>query len=106
MDLAILIAGMAAVTYPMRAVPLLLGGHAGRLPSWMMRWLAFLPIALFTAVAASPIVTPALAASAPLAHPYPWAALTAALLARRTGNLTLAMLASMAVVLVWRLALG
>jgi branched-subunit amino acid transport protein len=103
MDLAILIAGMAAVTYPMRAVPLLLGGHAGRLPSWMMRWLAFLPIALFTAVA---IVTPALAASAPLAHPYPWAALTAALLARRTGNLTLAMLASMAVVLVWRLALG
>jgi branched-subunit amino acid transport protein len=106
MELAALIAGMAAVTYPMRAVPLLLGGRFTRLPSWMLRWLAFLPIALFTAVAASPIVTPALAESTPLAHPYPWAALTAALLARRTGNLTLAMLASMAVVLAWRVVFG
>lgn len=106
MDLTLLIAGMAAATYPVRALPLLLGDRAAQLPAWMLRWLAFLPIALFAAVAAPPIITSALTASAPLMHPYPWAALGAALLARRTGNLSLAMLAGMAVVLAWRLGLG
>ena len=106
MELAWLIAGMALVTYATRAAPLLIGDLAERLPPSIQRWLRYLPPALFAAVALPAIVSPALAGTSFLAHPDPWAALAAGVLARRTANLTLAMLASMVVVLLWRLWLG
>ena len=106
MDVAVLIAGMAILTYATRAAPLLLGSRAERLPPSALRWLRHLPPALFAAVAVPAVLAPALAEPLAPAHPYPWAALAAGLLARRTGNLPLAMVASMLVVLVWRLAWG
>ncbi|MBA2447129.1 MAG: AzlD domain-containing protein [Chloroflexi bacterium] len=106
MELAWLIVGMALVTYATRAAPLLFGDRAERLPPWVHRWLRYLPPALFAAVAVPAIVSPAVAATSFLAHPYPWAALASGVLARLTANLTLAMLASILVVLLWRLWLG
>ena len=106
MDVAMLIAGMAILTYATRAAPLLLGSRAERLPPAAVRWLRYLPPALFAAVAAPAILMPALAQPLAPAHPYPWAALTAGVLARLTRNLPLAMVASMLVVLGWRLVAG
>ena len=106
MDIVVLIAGMAILTYATRAAPLLLGSRAERLPHSATRWLRYLAPALFAAVAAPAILAPALTQPLAAAHPYPWAALTAGVLARLTRNLPLAMVASMLVVLGWRLALG
>ena len=106
MEPGLIIAGMAVVTYATRAAPLLIGDAAERLPPWIRRWLEYLPPALFAAFAVPAIASPALAATPPLVHPYPWAALTAGVLARRTGNLPRAMVASMLAVLLWRLGLG
>jgi branched-subunit amino acid transport protein len=106
MDVPVLIAGMAVLTYLTRALPLLLGSRAERLPPSALRWLRYLPPALFAAVAVPAILAPTLAQPLAPVHPYPWAALTAGVLARLTRNLPLAMVASMLVVLGWRLVLG
>lgn len=50
------ILGMAVVTYATRAVPLLFGG--GQLPGWLARGLAYVPVALFAALAVPSFVRP------------------------------------------------
>lgn len=91
MTIWLTIAGMAAVTLLVRALPLLL--LRGELPGWLGRWLGYVPVAVFTALALRPIAlsagdTPQLVAGAPLL-----AGLAGGLVAWRTGN-TLATIAA------------
>src|SRR5436189_181293 len=50
------IAGMALVTYLTRAPMMML--LRGELPTWLRRWLQFVPIAIFTALVLPPFVAP------------------------------------------------
>lgn len=51
-----MIAGMALVTYLTRAPAMVL--LRGDLPAWLMRWLRFVPIAVFAALVVPPFVAP------------------------------------------------
>ena len=86
--------GMAAVTLATRALPLLV--LRGELPAWLTRWLSFVPVAVFTALALRPLVVsggpdPRLALGAPLL-----AGLVGALAAWRTGSVFATIAAGMA----------
>jgi len=97
-------AAMGAVTYLTRA-PLLLALARRRLPGWLERYFAALPIALLTALAV-PLVLLAPADGAP-----PWAtdlpaAVVVAVLARRTGHLLVAVAGGVVLVAALRALLG
>lgn len=94
MSLWLAILGMALVTLATRAAPLLL--MRGEPPEWLGRWLGFVPVAVFTALALHPLlitggVAPRLSLGAPLL-----AGLVGALAAWRTGSVLAAILAGLA----------
>lgn len=89
-------AAMGAVTYLTRA-PLLLVLARRRLPGWLERYFAALPIALLTALALPLVVLPGGRPVAPWAPEVPGAILVA-LLARRTRNLLLSVAAGVLLV--------
>ena len=102
--LVLTFAAMGVATYLTRA-PLLLLLARRRLPGWLERYFAALPIALLTALAL-PLVL--LAGGQPVA---PWepqvpAALLVAVLARRTGNLLLSVAAGVFLVAALRALLS
>ncbi|MCG8350843.1 MAG: AzlD domain-containing protein [Chloroflexales bacterium] len=49
------ILGMAVATFAIRAIPLLV--MRGELASWLQRWLATVPVAVFVALIVPPLVT-------------------------------------------------
>jgi branched-subunit amino acid transport protein len=88
------ILGMALVTLATRAIPLLT--LRGEMPGWLGRWLGYVPVAVFTALALRPLVVtsgdlPQLVAGAPLA-----AGIVGGLVAWRTGNVLATIVAGMA----------
>lgn len=96
------IAGMALVTLATRATPLLL--LRGEPPGWLARWLSFVPVAIFTALALRPLLVsagahPQLSIGAPLV-----AGLAGALVAWRTGSVVLTIGAGLAAYAALRLA--
>ena len=54
MSIYLTMLGMVAVTYAARALPLLL--LRGELPPWLKRWLALVPVAVFTALILPPLL--------------------------------------------------
>lgn len=89
------IAGMAAVTLATRALPMLL--MRGEPPAWLARWLSFVPVAVFTALAVQPLVIaggpePRLALGTPLL-----AGLAGAVAAWRTSSVFVTIAVGMAV---------
>jgi len=96
------IVGMAAVTLATRALPLLV--MRGELPAWLTRWLSFVPVAVFTALALRPLVVsggpdPRIMLGAPLL-----AGLVGALAAWRTGSVFATIAVGMAAYWLLRLA--
>jgi len=89
-------AAMGVATYLTRA-PLLLVLARRRLPPWLERYFAALPIALITALAL-PLVLLADGQPVEVADPRIAAALLVAGLARRTGNLLLSVAAGVVLV--------
>jgi branched-subunit amino acid transport protein len=97
-------AAMGAATYLTRA-PLLLALARRRLPGWLERYFAALPIALLTGLAV-PLVLLSPAAGAP-----PWvtdlpAAVVVAVLTRRTGHLLAGVAGGVVLVAALRALLG
>jgi branched chain amino acid efflux pump len=97
--LVLTFAAMGVATYLTRA-PLLLLLARRRLPGWLERYFAALPIALLTALALPLLVLAG-------GRPAPWdpqvpGALLVAWLARRTGNLLLAVAAGVVLVALLR----
>jgi branched chain amino acid efflux pump len=93
-------AAMGVVTYLTRA-PLLLVLARRRLPGWLERYFAALPIALLTALALPMVLLPSGEVVAPWAPEIP-GAVVVALLARRTGNLLLSVAAGVLLVALLR----
>ncbi len=93
-------AAMGAATYLTRA-PLLLALARRRLPGWLERYFAALPIALLTALAVPLILLADGRFVAPWDPQVPGAVLVA-WLARRTGNLLLSVAAGVLLVAVFR----
>jgi branched-subunit amino acid transport protein len=87
---------MGVATYLTRA-PLLLVLARRRLPPWLERYFAALPIALITALAL-PLVLLADGRPAAATDPRIAAAVVVAVLARRTGNLLLSVAAGVVLV--------
>jgi branched-subunit amino acid transport protein len=87
---------MGVATYLTRA-PLLLALARRRLPPWLERYFAALPIALITALAL-PLVVLADGRPVAVTDPRVAAALVVAVLARRTGNLLLSVAAGVVLV--------
>ncbi len=54
MQIWLTIGGMALVTLATRALPMLL--LRGSLPTWLGRWLGYVPVAVFTALALPPLL--------------------------------------------------
>jgi branched-subunit amino acid transport protein len=95
---------MGVATYLTRA-PLLVALAGRRLPGWLERYFAALPIALLTALAL-PLVLLAPGGAVPGWVTDVPAAVAVALLARRTGHLLLAVAGGVVLVAVLRALLG
>ena len=97
-------AAMGVATYLTRA-PLLLVLARRRLPGWLERYFAALPIALLTALALPLVLLPH-GGSGPAWDAKLPGAILVAFLARRTGNLLVAVAAGVALVAALRVLLG
>jgi len=95
----VMIAGMCAVTFIPRVVPLLLGRDLV-LPGWIRRWLSFFPYAALGALIFPGILT--------VVEGRPWiglaAGVCAALLALKARNAIFPVLAAIAVTVILELA--
>jgi branched-subunit amino acid transport protein len=98
--LLVTLAAMGVATYLTRA-PLLLVLARRRLPAWLERYFAALPIALLTALALPLVFLPS-GALVPLWAPEVPGAVVVAVLARRTGNLLLSVAAGVVLVALLR----
>jgi branched-subunit amino acid transport protein len=102
MTIWLTILGMALVTLLVRVLPLLV--MRDDLPSWLGRWLGYVPVAVFTALALRPLAVgagspPQIQAGVPLL-----AGLAGALVAWRTGNVLATIVAGLAAYWLLRLA--
>jgi branched-subunit amino acid transport protein len=88
------ILGMALVTLAARALPLI--AMRGELPGWLGRWLGYVPVAVFTALALRPIAVTAGAAPQLMAGAPLLAGLVGGLVAWRSGNVLATIVAGMA----------
>jgi branched-subunit amino acid transport protein len=104
LGLLLTFAAMGAATYLTRA-PLLLALARRRLPGWLERYFAALPIALITALAL-PLVLLAPGAGTPGWVTDLPAAVVVAALARRTGHLLVAVAGGVLLVAALRALLG
>jgi branched-subunit amino acid transport protein len=102
--LLVTFAAMGAVTYLTRA-PLLLALARRRLPGWVERYFAALPIALLTALAL-PLVLLSSGSGPPAWLTDLPAAAAVAILARRTGHLLVAVAGGVVLVAALRALLG
>jgi branched-subunit amino acid transport protein len=103
-DLLLTFAAMGAATYLTRA-PLLVALARRRLPGWLERYFAALPIALLTALALPLVLLPSGSPTGAWATDLPGAVLVA-LLARRTGHLLVAVGGGVLLVAALRALLG
>ena len=103
-ELLLTFVAMGAATYLTRA-PLLLALARRRLPGWLERYFAALPIALITALAL-PLVLLAPGNATPGWVTDLPAAAVVAVLARRTGHLLIAVAGGVALVALLRALLG
>lgn len=94
MTIWLAILGMALVTLITRALPLV--AMRGELPVWLGRWLGYVPVAVFTAIALRPLVITSGAAPQLTAGPPLLAGIVGALVAWRTGNVLATIVAGMA----------
>jgi branched-subunit amino acid transport protein len=105
LGLLLTFAAMGVATYLTRA-PLLLALARRRLPGWLERYFAALPIALITALALPLVLlAPGSGATPGWMSDLPAAAVVA-VLARRTGHLLIAVAAGVALVALLRALLG
>lgn len=106
MNELLLIAGMAAVTFGARYVPMALLGRFP-LPEALLRGLAYVPPVVLMAIIAPAMLLPAgNPIDLSLGNAYLWAGLVSFGIAWRWKNLLLTIVAGMGVFLLWRLIGG
>ena len=105
MAIALLILGMAAVTFLTRYTLIALLGR-WQLPAALERWLRYIPTAAFTAIVAQGTLAPGGELRLDLRNPYLWGALAAGLVAWRRKSLLLTIAAGLVGLWVARMAVG
>ena len=98
----LLIAGMLAVTFSVRYLPLVLAGRT-RLPRLLEAALRFVPVAVLTAITVPAVLMPAGSMELGLDNPYLFGCAAAILIAWRSRKLLPTVIGGMAVFLLWRL---
>jgi branched-subunit amino acid transport protein len=96
-----MIAGMMLVTFGVR-YPVLLLVSRTTLPARVLEALKFIPTAVLTAIVVPAVLMPAGALEVSLANAYLVAGVVSALIAWRTRNLLLTIVAGMSFFLLWR----
>ena len=87
--------GMALATYATRVITML--ALRGEIAPWLQRWLGYVPIAVFTALILPPLLLPASGGARALAiGPALPAGAVGALVAWRSGNVLLTIIAGLA----------
>jgi len=94
MAIALLILGMAAVTFLTRYLLVGLLGERS-LPESLKRWLTYVPTAAFAAIVVQGTLAPQGTVRLDLRNPYLWGAVAAALVAWRRKNLLLTIAAGL-----------
>ena len=95
LPLVALIAGMALVTYATRYTMIGLLGRL-KLPAWALRWLEFVPVAVFTAIIVPATLAPQGHVDLSFSNHYVWAGLICALVAWRTRHTLTTIVAGLA----------
>ena len=98
----VLIAGMVAVTFAARYVPLALAGRL-RLPRALEAALRFVPVAVLTAITVPAVLMPQGTLQVQVGNPYLFGSLAAILVAWLTRRLLPTIAGGMAVFLFWKL---
>jgi branched-subunit amino acid transport protein len=101
----VLIAGMVAVTFAVRYVPLVLAGRL-RLPAALEAALRFVPVAVLTAITVPAVLMPKGAMAVNLGNPYLFGGLAAVLVAWLSKRLLPTIAGGMAVFLFWKLVVA
>jgi branched-subunit amino acid transport protein len=106
------IVGMGLVTYLPRVIPLLVlsrrpgeGAAQERMPTWLTRWLGYVPVAVLAAMLLPSLLVVEGRAHLAWDNLYLWAALPTAWIAWKTRSLVGAVLAGVAVVALGRFLL-
>jgi branched-subunit amino acid transport protein len=100
-----LIAGMVAVTFAVRYIPLAMAGRL-RLPRLVEAALRYVPVAVLTAITVPAVLMPKGALEANLGNPYLFGSLAAILVAWLTRRLLPTIAGGMAVFLFWKLVVA
>lgn len=98
----LLIAGMVAVTFATRYIPLVMAGRL-RLPRALEAALRYVPVAVLTAITVQAVLMPKGAVELDLGNPYLFGSLAAILVAWLTKRLLPTIAGGMAVFLFWKL---
>jgi branched-subunit amino acid transport protein len=101
----LVIGGMAAVTFLIR-YPVMAVVSRVQLPEPAIRALRYVPVAVLTAITVPAIVVPSGVPDFALSNAYLWAGIIAALIAWRTRNLLITIVAGMAIFFLWRAIFG
>ena len=104
-EAAILIALMTLVTYLPRVLPVLLLSRR-TLPAPVERWLSFVPVAVLSALLAPALFAPSGALDLSFdSNPVFWVSIPAFLIAIKTKNLFITVIAGMVMIALYRLLL-
>lgn len=101
----ILIAGMVAVTFGVRYIPLLIMGRLN-LPTRVMNGLRYVPVAVLTAITVPAMIMPQGTVNIQFANAYLYGGIAGVIIAWRTRNLLYTIVGSMVVFLLWRVLAG
>jgi branched-subunit amino acid transport protein len=101
----LLIAGMVAVTFAVRYVPLVMAGRL-RLPRIVETALRYVPVAVLTAITVPAVLMPQGTLQVELGNPYLFGSLAAILVAWFTRRLLPTIAGGMAVFLFWKLVVA
>ncbi len=105
MNEALLVLGMALVTFAVRYPPLALVGRL-QLPERVIRALRYVPVAVLTAIIVPAVLMPQGELDLRLENAYLIAGLTAVLVSWRMKNLLLTIVIGIGVFLLWRVVIG
>jgi len=98
----VLIAGMVAVTFAIRYLPLVMAGRL-RLPRVVETGLRYVPVAVLTAITVPAVLMPKGTLEVQVGNPYLFGSLAAILVAWLTKRLLPTIAGGMAVFLFWKL---
>ncbi len=104
-EIIITLLGMGVVTYLTRAL-FIMGMKGDRLPPFIIRWLAFVPVAVLTAIICPMIAAPEKRLDLTYTNPYLLAGILTTIIAVVSKNLVVTVLGGIGVILLLKFLMG